>query len=448
MGGVFGGPIIKNKLFFFGALEYNPIGAASVLGSPVCVPTAAGYSALAALPGISATNLAILQKYAAPAGSVDTTGTCGPSAASKGVETVTSNTGATAAVPEGILSFSGPNYTNNWAALGSIDYDISQKDQLRGRYVYNRQVGIDTIATLPAFYLNTPTKFHLLTVNEYHTFNPNLQNEFRLGYNRYANVTPAGNFTFPGLDSFPNIVLFSLNGLNIGPDGNAPQGTIINTYQMSDNISWTHNKHTVKLGIEGRKYISPQQFTQRARGDYEYNSLSQYLQDQSPDFLAQRSVGQATYYGDQSALYWFVNDNWRIRQNLTLNFGVRYEYTTTPFGIRSQSLNSIASVPGVAVFDEPRAPKNDWGPRVGFAYSPGTSGRTSIRGGFGIAYDVHYDNIGILSLPPELSVTENTPSLTKTTPNFLANGGLPPRKGGTKKDTSPASARAHRTTNS
>src|SRR5277367_3947859 len=115
MGGVFGGPIIKNKLFFFGALEYNPIGSAAVLGAPVCAPTAAGYSALAALPGISATNLAILQKYVAPAGAVDTTGTCGPNAAAAGVETVTSNTGAVAQVPEGILNFSGPNYTNNWA---------------------------------------------------------------------------------------------------------------------------------------------------------------------------------------------------------------------------------------------------------------------------------------------------------------------------------------------
>lgn len=442
MGGVFGGPIIKNKLFFFGALEYNPIGSAAVLGSPVCAPTSAGYSALAALPGISATNLAILQKYVAAAGSVDTTGTCGPNAAAQGVETVTSNTGATASVPEGILSFSGPNFLNNWSALGSIDYDLSQKDQLRGRYVYNRSVGIDTNAFLPAFYLNAPTKFHLLTVNEYHTFNPNTQNEFRLGYNRFDNKTPAGNFSFPGLDSFPNLVLNSLNGLNIGPDQNAPQFTIINTYQMADNVAWTHNKHTVKLGIEGRKYISPQSFTQRARGDYEYTTLQQYLDDLSPDFLAQRSVGQSTYYGDQSAVYWFVNDNWRIRQNLTLNFGLRYEYTTTPFGIRSQSLNSIASVPGVAVFDEPRAAKNDWGPRVGFAYSPGTSGKTSIRGGFGIAYDVHYDNIGILSLPPQLSVTENTPSLTGNTPNFLANGGLPPGTGGVTTFPDAASARA------
>ena len=266
-----------------------------------------------------------------------------------------------------------------------------------------------------------------MTINEYHTFNSNTQNEFRLGYNRYFNTTPAGNFSYPGLDSFPNIVVNTLNGLNIGPDPNAPQFTIQNTYQASDSISWTHKAHTLKFGIEGRKLISPQSFTQRARGDYEYNSLQQYLDDLSPDFLAQRSVGQSTYYGDQSALYWFVNDNWRIRQNLTLNFGVRYEYTTTPFGIRSQSLNEIASVPGLAEFDQPRAPKNDWGPRIGFAYSPGSSGRTSIRAGFGIAYDVHYDNIGILSLPPELSVTENTPSLTANIPNFLANGGLAAR---------------------
>jgi Carboxypeptidase regulatory-like domain len=442
MGATFGGPILKNKLFFFGAVEYNPIGQAAILGSPVCSPTAAGYAALNALPGLSANNLAILEKYVAPAATVDTTGTCGPNAKAAGVETVTSNTGAVAQVPEGILNFSGPNYTNNWAGLGSIDYDISSKDQLRGRYVYNSTVGIDTSANLPAFYLNTPFKFHLVTINEYHTFNPNTQNEFRLGYNRYFNTTPAGSFSYPGLDSFPNIVLNTLNGINIGPDPNAPQFTIQNTYQASDSISWTHKAHTLKFGIEGRKLISPQSFTQRARGDYEYNSLGQYLDDLSPDALAQRSVGQSTYYGDQSALYWFVNDNWRIRQNLTINLGVRYEYTTTPFGVRSQSLNEIASVPGVAEFDQPRAPKNDWGPRIGFAYSPGNSGRTSIRAGFGIAYDVHYDNIGILSLPPQLSVTENTPSLTANIPNFLATGGLPPGTGGITVYPDAASARA------
>ena len=434
MGGTFGGPILKNKLFFFGALEYNPVGQAAILGAPVCSPTAAGYASLSGMAGLSATNLGILQKYAAAAGGQDTTGTCG--ATGKGFDVVNGVT-----IPEGILSFAGPNFTNNWAALGSIDYDISKSDQLRGRYVYNRTVGIDTAANLPAFYQPTPFKFHLVTINEYHTISPSAQNEFRLGYNRYFNTTPAGNFAFPGLDQFPNIVLNSLGGLNIGPDGNAPQFTIQNTYQLSDSVSWTHRAHTLKFGIEGRKYISPQAFTQRSRGDYEYSTLQQYLTDLSPDVLAQRSVGAQTYYGDQSALYLYVNDNWRIKQNLTLNFGVRWEYTTTPFGIRSQNLNEISSVPGLLDFSSPRAPKNDWGPRIGFAYSPGTSGRTSIRGGFGIAYDVHYDNIGILSLPPQISVTENSLP-NANTPNFLANGALPPGAGGTTVFPDAAAARA------
>ncbi len=268
-----------------------------------------------------------------------------------------------------------------------------------------------------------------MAINEYHTFNATTQNEFRLGFNRLTNVTSAGNFTFPGLDSFPNITIDSLNFVNVGPDANAPQFTIQNTYQMADSVTWTKDKHTLKFGIEGRKLIAPESFTQRARGDYEYSDLQSYLTDRSPDVFGQRSVGASTYYGDQAALYWFANDNWRIKPNLTLNLGVRYEYTTTPYGIRSQDLNIAASVPGLLEFNSPQAPRNDWAPRIGVAWSPGNSGKTSIRAGFSEAYDVHYDNIGILSLPPQLSVTENvTP--TVNTPNFLANGGLPPGSGG------------------
>jgi len=203
---------------------------------------------------------------------------------------------------EGDLQLSGPNYTNNWAALGSVDYDISTNDQLRGRYIYNSIVGVDTTANLPAFYLNVPAKYHLFTLSEYHTFGPNLQNEFRLGYNRYFNTVPAGNFPFPGLDSFPNLVLLDLNSIQIGPDQFAPQFTIQNTYQTSDNITWTRGKHTVKFGVEGRKYISPQSYTQRGRGDYEYLSLQQYLNDLSPDSIAQRSVGSSILRGSNRNL--------------------------------------------------------------------------------------------------------------------------------------------------
>jgi len=459
MGGDVGGPIFKNKLFFFGDLEYDPVGQASVSASALCSPTSGGYTQLASIvatDSYNATNLGILQKYSAAA---PTAGNCpsvnlfDPKGNANDPSVVNLSKGIIPSPacpqfhcifiqdPSVAYGFSGvdvganavqaPNFVNNWAVLGSIDYDISTSDQLRGRYIYNRAVGIDATPNLPAFFLPAPTKNHLVTINEYHTFRPNLTNEFRVGYNRFTNVTNTGNFQFGGLDSFPNLEFFDIN-LQVGPDPNGPQFTIQNLYQMSDAITWTKGHHTFKAGVEGRKYISPQSFTQRSRGDYDYTTLDLYIRDITPDFLAERSLGDPVYYGDQSAIYWFANDEWRIRTNLTVNLGLRYEYSTIPVGERQQSLNQAASVPGLIDFSEPRAATNNWGPRVGIAYSPGTSGRTSIRAGFGISYDVLYDNIGILSLPPQLSGTVDCPGLPVCPADgtFLKSGGIPPTSGG------------------
>ena len=190
-----------------------------------------------------------------------------------------------------------------------------------------------------------------------------------------------GSYSFPGLDQFPNLQFFDLN-LQLGPNPVGPQGTIQNTYQLVDNLTWTKGRHTFQFGAEGRKYISPQNFTQRARGDYEYGSLELYLNDAVPDQLAERGVGPALYYGDQSALYWYANDNFRIRKNLSLNFGLRHEYTTIPYTERLQRLNTIANVPGLIDFSEPRAPKKNLAPRIGFAWSPGKDRRNVNPRGF------------------------------------------------------------------
>ncbi len=417
-GGQVGGPVIKNKLFFFVNFEQEPLGQAGT-GGAVCSPTAAGFSTINATGGLSATNLAIFEKYVQP-GTTAGDG-CAP----------ISWVGTTTIPTEG-LAILAPSFVNYRFVTTSMDYDISSKDQIRGRYIYNSTVGIDNSANLPAFFLPQPNKFHLVTINEYHTFSPTLTNEFRLGFNRFAQIFTAGDFSFPGLDSFPNLVLNDLNFLQIGPDGNAPQSTIQNTYQVTEAITWTKSAHTLKFGIEGRKLIAPETFTQRVRGDYEYNNTLTFLQDGVPDSLAERSNGDPVYYGDQSALYFYGNDNWRIRKNLTLNLGLRYEYTTIPFTQRSQALNSAASVPGLINFASPQAPKNNWGPRIGFAYSPGDSGRTSIRAGAGIAYDVLFDNLGLLSLPPQLSSTiDCAPVGSAPCPTpFLGNGGILPGPGG------------------
>jgi Carboxypeptidase regulatory-like domain len=435
IGGQIGGPVVKNKLFFFVNYEYEPLGA-SAQPPAVCAPTTAGFAAINATSGLSATNLAIFDKYVQP-GTVSNPN-CTPIAWNPGT---TTDGCVPAALNQGCIGTAGlaivaPNFTNSKFIVASMDWDISTKDQIRGRYIYNSVIGIDTAANLPAFFLPFPNKFHLVTINEYHTFTPTLTNELRLGYNRFAQTLSSGNFNFPGLDSFPNLVLNDLNFLQIGPDGNAPQGTNQNTYQLAEALTWTKGKHTLKLGIEGRKLIAPQTFTQRVRGDYEYDNTIEYLQDLAPLSLAERSNGNAVYFGDQSAIYWYVNDNYRIRPNVTLNLGLRYEYTTTPFSETLQSLNAAASVPGLITFAAPQWSKNNFAPRIGLAWSPGTSGRTSIRAGFGEAFDTLFDNLGLLTVPPQIGSTNDCAQIVGpqgypcASPGFLASGGILPGKGG------------------
>ncbi|HEY6393063.1 MAG TPA: carboxypeptidase regulatory-like domain-containing protein, partial [Bryobacteraceae bacterium] len=333
LGATIGGPIKRNKLFFFGNYEYNPTGLSSSQSAAVETPTAAGYSTLAGLPNLSATNFGIFKQYVttspAPDGNFLLKGDGAPLLING------------AKVPLGILPLASPAFLNGYYGIAAIDYNISDKDQLRGRYIYNKTSGIDVAATFPVFYLSLPTTYYVGTLTEYHNFTPNITNEFRLGYNRFNNTTPAGDFKFPGLDQFPNIVLNDIN-VNIGPDGNAPQFTIQNLYQVTENLSWVKGRHTLKFGFDGRKYITPQSFTQRSRAEYNYNSAILFLQDFTPDNLSERSLGNVIYYGDQTNLYPYFNDTWKLKPNFTLSLGVRYEFTSVPYSQRLQALNHIS----------------------------------------------------------------------------------------------------------
>ena len=427
-GGTFSGPIRKNKLFFFVDYEYNPIGL-SASGGLVYAPTAAGYQTLAGIPGINQTNLGILQKYLGTASSAASTASVGAyPLVGPGNESLGNQLAGAASIPIGQIGITAPSFTNNENAVVSIDDTVSDSDNLRFRFILNRSGSIDTAASLPVFYATIPTNAYIFTLSEFHTFSPTVTNEFRLGYNRYINNFPVGNQTYPGLDQFPNIVLNELGGVNIGPDSNAPQFTIQNTYQLTDNITVTHGNHSFKFGFDGYRLISPQSFTQRSRGDYEYSYLSDFLFDYYPDYLAQRSLGNVTYYGNRWFAAGYVNDAWKIRPNLTLSLGLRYEYDGVPLTVETQTLNSVSNVPGLITFQKPLAQKTAWMPRIGIAYSPGTSGKTSIRAGFGRNFDVLFDNFGILSLPPQEVTTVDVTGFNQG--GFLAGGGIAPNTGG------------------
>ena len=441
-GGQLGGPVLHDKLFFFQNFEYNPIGRAGG-ATTILSPTTDGYSALTANASLSATNYGVLKQYLAPspAQGTETVTFNGQQVVVPSVACVTNPAAAandptssalasrcTAGnydfVATGPLPIVAPSFTNNLTSTSSADYTINPKDSLRFRYIFFKQDTPDTSPNLPIFFGTNPTRSHLVNISEYHSVNANLTNEARFGFNRTANVTPSSTLIYPGLDTFPS---FNFNDLQLqfGPDGNTPEYTIQNTYQLLDNIVWQRGKHDLRFGIEGRKVISPQSFVQRSHGDYEYSTVDLFLHDLSPDQIGERSVGVPVYYGDQISIYGYGNANWRVTQNLTLNFGARYEYTTVPYSERLQALNSLASMPGVITFDKPTSPKLNFAPRGGFAFQPTGNANFVLRGGVGLAYDVLYDNIGITTLPPELNRTEDVPDLTTQTPNFLAGGALP-----------------------
>src|SRR6266478_6469656 len=270
LGATAGGPILKNKWFIYGNYEYNPVGRNSTPAGGVSAPTAAGYATLSGLSGISQTNLGVLKQYL-------------PAAATAATTTTVNGT----AIPIGPIPIVAPNYFNNYDYLISSDFYISDRDQLRGRYVSNRFRGIDNTATLAAFYTPLNTDAHLASLAEFHTFSPNITNELRLSYNRFNNPVNTGNFKFPGLDAFPNILIENDLNLQLGPDPNGPQATILNTYQWNDNVNWTKGHHTFKFGYDGRKLIAPQSFVQRSLGDDDYLTLNEFLRDVAPGDLGE-----------------------------------------------------------------------------------------------------------------------------------------------------------------
>jgi hypothetical protein len=421
LGAQVGGPIIKNRWFYYGLFEYNPQGSAGVPSAPVFSPTAAGYDTLSRMVGISKSNLDMLRLYAPPASNIVR------SIPVNGVQ-----------IPIGVNQIVAPSYSNTYNWLASTDYTISSRDQLRVRYLSNENHGLDTGASLPQFFTPQPIYSKMASLSEFHNFAPNLVNELRLAWNRNNNSRLMPDLSWPGLDVFPNVVIRNDLNVNIGPNNNSPAQVIQNTYQLVNNLSWNKGKHDLKFGVDLRSQIFASTYVPRGRGDYQWTTLERYLNDTIPDFIAQRNVGGKVYSGNTPAYYGFVNDNFRFRSNLTINLGLRYELNGVSKSMKEFDLNKLADVPGVLTFQAPQSTKNNWAPRIGFAWSPGRSGKTSIRGGFGISYDQWFDNIGTQARPPQANANVDLTGNAGT--GFLANGGIPASARATA--LTPAQARA------
>ena len=419
-----GGPIRKDKFFIYGAYEFQNEGLGAQ-GATVITPTATGMSQLMALNPDSAV-VAVLKQF--PIAPVN----------DKGTVPVSLSGGPTQNIPIGRFAGVAPSWAREHDFTINGDLNLG-KHQVRARVLYDRQrlPQVNPIQPQSQFTGTQTDDARKYILTDAWTVSSRVINDFRLSFSRLngPNLVDPSQFS-----NFPNVEIDPF-GSNLGPFSLAPAGYVQNVYQAVEDLSYIRGKHTFKVGVEGRNYITETTSLPRARGEWDYASLNSLVNDLVPDGGngALRGAGTASSANNNPAVYWFVQDDWKLMPRLTLNLGLRYEWSGVPRDEGKQALNSIADDPAVGlIFRKPKSDTNNFGPHVGFAWDPTGRGKWSIRGGGQIAYDVIPLNFAINALPPELQ-TEQNPTLTcalpgapawctsnggKPGPGFLAGGGL------------------------
>ncbi|HYL87120.1 MAG TPA: TonB-dependent receptor [Candidatus Angelobacter sp.] len=433
LGASAGGPILKDKFFIYGAYEFQNQGLGSQ-GASVQTPTATGMSQLLGMNPDSAV-VAVLKQFPIAA---QQDMNCGTNKKQPCAAPVSLN-GNAQSIPFGTFAGVAPSYFREHDFTINGDLNLG-KHQLRARILYDRQrlPQVNPIQPQSQFTGTQTDDARKYILTDAWTISSRVINDFRLSFSRLSgpNSLPPSQFS-----NFPNVEIDPF-GSNLGPFSLAPQGYVQNVYQAVENVSYVRGKHTFKVGVEGRDYITETSSLPRARGEWDYGSLNSLVNDLVPDGAngALRGAGTASSANNNPAVYWFVQDDWKLMPRLTVNLGLRYEWSGVPRDEGKQALNAIANDPAVGlIFRKPNSDKNNFGPHVGFAWDPTGHGKWSIRGGGQIAYDVIPLNFAINSLPPELQSEQNSTLTCKQSsppawctsgpggtpgPGFLATGGL------------------------
>jgi Carboxypeptidase regulatory-like domain len=427
-GGTIGGPILTDRMFFF--LSYEGFRQVAPTVSSTRVPTAAERASVT-----DPISKSLLQFWPNPTNLN----------AAAGTNNFIANVGAT---------------TFDETGLAKVDYNFSEKDHLSVRWAqYGGTVFTPGALPLQGGNANSPGSDSGV-IDYTHTFSSRLLNEARFGFSRNKTFITVQDSGFDASKIFvdaagnplPGIVQAGSNKLDsglptigvsggfapLGSTSNLPQGRRTNTYELYDNVSWIApfgaSKHSWRMGVHIRREDARRFLDGSARGVFNFsNTLFPKAPDGFADFAA-GGVNTSTLLFGSTLAYWqrypwdlYWQDTYKVKDNFTVNYGVRYEYPSAIHQVRNQATNFIPGVgpvllgsnkmlaidttkKGPASLFFTQAPftlsdsgtnpdKNNVAPVLGFAYTPrfarsvfGTD-KTVLRGGFRVGYDEIFNNI-------------------------------------------------------
>jgi carboxypeptidase family protein/TonB-dependent receptor-like protein len=433
-GGSLGGPIKKDRTFFFGTYEGLRRGNGVAATNPE-VPTAQAkqgvvpYSAFQGTdpklyncsPGATACNVGVspvikpyLDLFQAPtAGSRQDLGD-----------------------GTGIFISSPLQVTHEDYFMTRVDHQISEKTRIFFRYSFDKDSNV-----IPNFNGSAVADENDLSRRQYSTIQvnsilrPTLINSLRFGFNRtYQNFDDvitdprAKNLSFVPGEHFGTIS-FGGQGLSTGPlnflgvDNGAPRVYSYNVFQEGDDVTYVKGRHTFKVGADVKRYQDNEITSSNSRGDYTFVDLPGFLLNQPIRFDAPPPGAADGYRGLRETLFGaYAQDDFKITQRFTLNLGLRWEAITNPTEVNgkiSRLLNISDKQPTVLKDSYFSVAKKDFQPRVGFAWQLNGSGTTVVRAGFGMFHDhiLPYSYVTLASgVPPYFKVLSDLPCPTCNPP--------------------------------